>query len=305
MSDYRWQDDDDRRDERRSWTDRTGDEVRSWFGDDEARMRRRHDERQDRFAYGGDRSSRDRAEGRYERTSGSSGWRGARDLGGYEGARGGSGTERSRDDDWRGYGDSGHGDYGRGEYARGEYGRTVGSGSYGPEERSRYGRGAQHSGASYGQEEPRRSYGNWGSPAGGRDWSNRGEQWQWGGRTGSPSWGEPSHGEAGAWRRESQSYAGRGPKGYRRSDERIREEVSDLLTADPQVDASEIMVQVENGEVTLSGSVATREQKRLAEDCVEHISGVSDVTNNLRVNKQEDRHDVSRVVTPSVTEPGR
>jgi hypothetical protein len=37
-----------------------------------------------------------------------------------------------------------------------------------------------------------------------------------------------------------------------------------------------------------------------AEDCVEHITGVSDVTNNLRVNKQDDRHDVSRLVTPSV-----
>jgi hypothetical protein len=41
-------------------------------------------------------------------------------------------------------------------------------------------------------------------------------------------------------------------------------------------------------------------KKRHAEDCVEHITGVSDVTNNLRVNKQDDRHDVSRLVTPSV-----
>jgi hypothetical protein len=78
-------------------------------------------------------------------------------------------------------------------------------------------------------------------------------------------------------------HRGRGPKGYRRSDERIREEVGERLTDDPHVDASEIEVAVEDGEVTLSGTVNTRFEKRHAEDIAEAVSGVSHVQNNLRV----------------------
>lgn len=77
-------------------------------------------------------------------------------------------------------------------------------------------------------------------------------------------------------------FAGRGPKGYRRSDERIREEICDLLTEDPEIDASEVTVTVENGEVTLEGCVADRQMKRDAEDCIESISGVRQVHNRLR-----------------------
>ena len=79
------------------------------------------------------------------------------------------------------------------------------------------------------------------------------------------------------------NYAGRGPKNYRRSDQRIQEEVCDRLTSDPHVDASEIQVTVKDGEVTLEGSVMERRMKRLAEDCVETVSGVSQVHNRLRV----------------------
>ena len=91
------------------------------------------------------------------------------------------------------------------------------------------------------------------------------------------------HWQGGA--REYEDYTGRGPKDYRRSDERIREEVSDRLTDDYRVDASDITVQVKDGEVTLTGTVATREQKRRAEDLVDTTSGVRDVTNSLRVRR--------------------
>ena len=79
------------------------------------------------------------------------------------------------------------------------------------------------------------------------------------------------------------NHSGRGPKGYRRSDERIREEICDRLTDDWHVDASEVEVVVNSGQVTLSGSVHSREEKRKAEDLVEAIPGVQDVHNNLRV----------------------
>lgn len=80
------------------------------------------------------------------------------------------------------------------------------------------------------------------------------------------------------------SQRGRGPKGYARSDSRILEDVSDSLSDDHLVDASEIDVGVENGEVTLSGTVDSRAAKRRAEDCIAEISGVRHVQNNLRVD---------------------
>lgn len=81
-------------------------------------------------------------------------------------------------------------------------------------------------------------------------------------------------------------FVGRGPKGYRRSDERIREDVCDRLTMDPHVDPSEMEVVVNNAEVTLSGVVNSRGEKRRAEDVIEQVSGVREVHNNLRVNRQ-------------------
>jgi len=79
-------------------------------------------------------------------------------------------------------------------------------------------------------------------------------------------------------------HRGRGPKGYVRSDERIREDVCDRLCDDRMVDASEIDVAVAGSEVTLSGTVNTREERRRAEDCVEQVLGVTHVQNNLRVS---------------------
>jgi len=78
-------------------------------------------------------------------------------------------------------------------------------------------------------------------------------------------------------------HAGKGPRGYRRSDERIQEDVCDLLEHDPDVDASDIEVMVQDGEVTLSGTVDERWTKRHAEDVVEGVPGIRDVHNRLRI----------------------
>jgi osmotically-inducible protein OsmY len=80
-------------------------------------------------------------------------------------------------------------------------------------------------------------------------------------------------------------HRGRGPRGYTRSDERIREDVSDRLADNPILDASDIEVMVSGGEVTLSGSVDSRYSKRLAEDLAEEVSGVKHVQNNVRVRQ--------------------
>lgn len=83
----------------------------------------------------------------------------------------------------------------------------------------------------------------------------------------------------------SEGHYGKGPKGWRRSDEKIREEVCEGLYRDRNVDASSVEVSVKDGCVTLSGSVDSRSAKRAAEDCIEKISGVEDVQNELRVKK--------------------
>lgn len=81
------------------------------------------------------------------------------------------------------------------------------------------------------------------------------------------------------------SHRGKGPRGYQRSDDRLREMVSEALEDEHGVDASEIEVQVQNGEVTLTGTVNDRQQKRRAEDCAEQVRGVRDVHNQLRVQQ--------------------
>jgi hypothetical protein len=78
-------------------------------------------------------------------------------------------------------------------------------------------------------------------------------------------------------------HRGKGPAGYLRSDERIRELVCESLTDDDQIDASRIEVRVSGGEVTLSGTVDDRPAKRAAEDCAYSVPGVRDVQNRLRV----------------------
>jgi BON domain len=83
------------------------------------------------------------------------------------------------------------------------------------------------------------------------------------------------------------SYRGRGPKNWRRSDERIREVVNELLTEHDGIDATDIEVEVHDAEVTLTGQVGSRWEKRLAEDIAGSCRGVHDVHNRLTVADRE------------------
>lgn len=76
---------------------------------------------------------------------------------------------------------------------------------------------------------------------------------------------------------------GNAPKGYKRSDDRIREDVCDRLSERWDVESREIEVSVSNGEVTLSGSVPERGMKFRAESISDGVSGVLEVHNQLRV----------------------
>jgi hypothetical protein len=78
-------------------------------------------------------------------------------------------------------------------------------------------------------------------------------------------------------------FVGLGPKGYRRSDERIQEEINDRLMMHPDIDASDIEVSVTSGIVTLMGTAHDRHEKRIVEDIAEDAAGVDDVNNQLKV----------------------
>jgi len=78
-------------------------------------------------------------------------------------------------------------------------------------------------------------------------------------------------------------HRGKGPRNYVRSDERIREDLCERLLEDEHIDPSDIEVAVENGVVTLNGTVEERWVKHSVEDMAEACSGVNDIVNHLRV----------------------
>jgi osmotically-inducible protein OsmY len=77
---------------------------------------------------------------------------------------------------------------------------------------------------------------------------------------------------------------GKGPKGYVRSENRIKEDVYERLTEDDKLDATNVDVQVQSDTVILSGTVQSREEKRRAEDLVERIPGVRNVENRIHID---------------------
>jgi hypothetical protein len=79
------------------------------------------------------------------------------------------------------------------------------------------------------------------------------------------------------------SQRGRGPRGASRSDERVREQVCEALTVHDGVDASDVEVSVQDGEVVLFGTVPKHAMKRAAELAAERCRGITHVQNLLRV----------------------
>lgn len=99
---------------------------------------------------------------------------------------------------------------------------------------------------------------------------------------------------------ERSGFFGKGPKGWKRSPERIKEDVCEALWRNPRVDATDIDVSIENDScVCLRGTVDGREAKREAEYCVENLSGVEDVRNELRVRRESNLGDVGKTANLS------
>jgi hypothetical protein len=74
-----------------------------------------------------------------------------------------------------------------------------------------------------------------------------------------------------------------GPKGYQRSDERMKEDISERLFTAYHIDSSDVTVDVRGGRVTLEGSVPSRHMKHAIEDMVDRCPGVMEIDNRVRV----------------------
>lgn len=94
----------------------------------------------------------------------------------------------------------------------------------------------------------------------------------------------------------SMNYTGIGPKNYFRRDASIREDICERLKWDPEVDASNISVDVSNGIVTLEGSVDSRHAKRRAEFISDHVTGVIDIHNRISIKSHLDTDD-DKIIT--------
>ncbi len=123
-------------------------------------------------------------------------------------------------------------------------------------------------------------------------------------RDGRRSWWDRAGDEVLSWlgddyaerrRRHDDSHRGKGPKNYKRSDERIREDVNDRLTDEWSVDASDIQVNVADGDVILTGFVTDRFQKRRAEDVAESVPGVRNVENRLRIDTETPKDNINLI----------
>jgi len=180
----------------------------------------------------------------------------------------------------------------------GNYGQTSGSGyDY---DRGGYGQGSsnlrqgnydRYGSQDYGRSNRSQDYGR------NRDWDNdyRNDR-----DRNDRNWWDKTKDEVASWfgdddaerrrrmdeRREG-NYRGKGPKNYTRSSDRIKEDVNDRLSDAWDIDASDIDVEINGNEVTLSGTVPSKQQKRRAEDIAESVSGVTNVQNNLRVKQHE------------------
>jgi hypothetical protein len=119
---------------------------------------------------------------------------------------------------------------------------------------------------------------------------DRGRNEMQGGGYGSPGSYSPTRGTE----PPRESFRGRGPQGYSRSDDRIEDDLNRMLTDDHHVDATDIDVKVHSGEVTLAGFVNSRDEKRRAEDLAEGCFGVKEVTNQIRVRTQQEQSQMAR-----------
>lgn len=79
------------------------------------------------------------------------------------------------------------------------------------------------------------------------------------------------------------------PAHYERSDEEIARAASNAIAWNTILPKDRIQVWVDNGRVTLEGSVDWQYQRKSADKCVRYLAGVKDVNNHITVKPTADR----------------
>lgn len=288
----------------RGWFDRATDEVKSWFGDEEAERRRRMDsqmygehrghrpgydehrsgdqpdwQRRD-YAGSSPRGAEIEPHGRYDMQYDQERHMRHQSMSG-RGPSYGIGRERQFENEQRGTNQQ---RYGSSEPRWGNNEHRWGSSE--PRWSSNEQRwGSNDMQRSYGQSQweqhPEQRMGMFGGP-------RQQEHSTWFGSDRDREHGMRRGGMLGGFfdnRDEFGNHRGRGPRGYHRADERIADEVCEFLTLHPELDASDIDVVVNESIVTLRGRVDHRHDKRIAEEIAEDVYGVKEVHNELRIER--------------------
>jgi hypothetical protein len=192
----------------------------------------------------------------------------------------------------------GEGEYGQGSFSQGRPGQGP-QGGYGQRSYGQGGYGESHQGphrqvgqGSYGPSSGQGSEGAYGQGQGG---SSQARHYPGPGEASRYGYGEEGRGggwsssQGGDFIARGMSQAGRqarrGPKGYKRSDERLKEDICEQLMLCTSVDSSEVTVEVQSGKVTLEGTVPERQMKHVIEDIADNCAGVEDVENRVRVSR--------------------
>jgi hypothetical protein len=244
-------------------------------------------------------------DGRVQSARGTQAWQGP----GREGQSGaGQSGHGAADNQGLGYGQGGYGGYGSSAHAAQAYGpHGQHGGGYGSE-------------ASYGNQGPNVGYAHRGGQGGHAQYGAQGDAPQYPAQGRRPGYGSyASQGyvrhDAGygteldppertlrsvmreAWMGEG--YGGpthhvapepgdarqRWPKSYTRSDDRIREDLYERVMRHDYIDASDLVIVVAQGVVTLDGSVPERHMKHDIENIADACPGVKDIENRIRVNR--------------------
>lgn len=115
-------------------------------------------------------------------------------------------------------------------------------------------------------------------------------------RAREPYRGETGYGEGGYYNQIENwkilgPHTGKGPCGYHHSDERILKEICDRLMQrliqHGKLDARQIQVRVENGQVTLEGRVQSQHARYIVQETAASVPGVIDIHNHLHISSVE------------------
>lgn len=83
-----------------------------------------------------------------------------------------------------------------------------------------------------------------------------------------------------------ESFKGRGPRNYRPSDDRIGERLCEVLTDHPEIDASDLTLEVECGIVKLQGSLSDEVMKDRVLAAIQNTHGVVGVVDQIQISDQ-------------------